>query len=120
MPNMQIPSVKLQFLVASLLHQWYHVSATPLSAYALVHQSPGSVFDYVIIGAGPAGLTLANRLTEDSSVSVAIIEAGTFYEDVVGNQSTVPGYDYHYNGKSPNETIPYVDWGFITTPQAVR
>lgn len=47
-----------------------------LSALA-AHLSPTSnEFDYVIVGGGTAGCVLANRLTEDPNVSVAVIEGG--------------------------------------------
>jgi choline dehydrogenase len=37
-------------------------------------------YDYVIIGGGTAGLTMAERLTESPDISVAVIEAGSYYE----------------------------------------
>jgi choline dehydrogenase-like flavoprotein len=36
-----------------------------------------TTYDVVIIGAGTAGCVLANRLSQDEHLSVAIIEAGT-------------------------------------------
>ncbi|KAK3987279.1 putative GMC oxidoreductase [Cladorrhinum sp. PSN332] len=38
----------------------------------------GSTYDYVIVGAGPSGLVLANRLTENRRTTVLLIERGYF------------------------------------------
>lgn len=46
------------------------------SALTSLDQVSGKAFDYVIIGGGTAGLTLAARLSEDSSKSVLVLEAG--------------------------------------------
>ena len=82
---------------------------------------PGAdaAFDYVIVGGATAGLTAAARLAENPSITVAVIEAGGFYEVDNGNRSIIPGLAVFYSGADPKDTQPLIDWGFVTTPQAV-
>jgi choline dehydrogenase len=81
--------------------------------------TPGTnaTFDYIIVGGGNASLTLASRLAENQTVSVAVIEAGGFYEIDNGNYSIVPGYASYYTGSDPIDYQPLIDWGFSTQPQ---
>ena len=74
----------------------------------------------MIVGGGTAGLTLATRLAEQQSGRVAIIEAGSFYEISNGNISQIPAGDGTYDGKAKDDWQPLVDWGYVTTPQAVH
>lgn len=78
-----------------------------------------ATFDYVVVGGGNAGLTIAARLAENPCVSVAVIEAGSFYELDNGNWSQLPAYGAFWSGKDRSDVNPLVDWGFMTTPQTV-
>lgn len=64
-------------------------------------------FDYVIVGAGSAGCVLANRLSEDPDVSVALLEAGG-KDNYLWIKIPV-GYLYCMGN-------PRTDWGFRTEP----
>ena len=57
-------------------------------------------YDYVIVGGGTAGLVMARRLAANSTVTVAVIEAGGFYELDNGNFSEIPGYASQFTRKS--------------------
>jgi choline dehydrogenase len=63
--------------------------------------------DYVVVGAGSAGCVLANRLSEDPSVSVLVLEAG--------------GKDRSMNIKIPaafpNQFHTKLDWDYYTEPE---
>ena len=76
-------------------------------------------YDYVIVGGGNAGLTVAARLVEQNAGTVGIIEAGSFYEISNGNISQVPSTDGFFAGKSLSDSQPLIDWNYATTPQKV-
>lgn len=82
---------------------------------------PGNnvTYDYLVVGGGNAGLTVATRLVEQNAGTVAIIEAGSFYQFTNGNVSEVPATDAYGAGKDPHDSQPLIDWGYSTTPQKV-
>lgn len=65
-------------------------------------------FDYVIVGAGPAGLVLAEQLSRNPEVSVLLLEAGV--DESSNSNVTIPGF------AGNNEFSPRV-WDYYVTPQ---
>ncbi|GAA5976406.1 hypothetical protein JCM10908_005488 [Rhodotorula pacifica] len=74
----------------------------------------GQTFDYVIVGGGTAGLVMASRLSENSSVTVAVIEAGTTGAEV--EDKILPPAVAYYGGLA-NQNSAY-DWQYLTVPQS--
>ncbi|KAK4705020.1 hypothetical protein P7C70_g1189, partial [Phenoliferia sp. Uapishka_3] len=74
----------------------------------------GQTFDYVIVGGGTAGLVLAARLSENSSATVAVVEAGGDGSDVL-TKILAPAEAY-FSGIA-TKTSPE-DWHFDTTVQS--
>lgn len=79
--------------------------------------STTDTYDYVVVGGGTSGMTLAARLSENKGVTVAVLEAGIDYTSNLVNQQLVntPGYDTFGVGASPSDFVNgNIDWGFIT------
>ncbi|KAF8158651.1 GMC oxidoreductase [Mycena galopus ATCC 62051] len=85
-----------------------------LSAQTAFAITPADVlsksYDYVVVGGGLAGLTLANRLTEDSHKEVLVLEAGEAHLD--DPLVDIPGF---IGATLGNKSY---DWVFTTVPQA--
>ncbi|KAF3051265.1 hypothetical protein E8E11_010437 [Didymella keratinophila] len=75
-----------------------------------------ATYNYIIVGGGTAGLALAYRLAEDGTKTIAVVEAGGFYE--VENGNTSVNQDYNYITPDSQWDAAFVDRGLLTTPQA--
>jgi len=73
-------------------------------------------FDYVVVGGGTAGNAIGVRLAE-AGFSVAIIEAGGYYEIEKPVLGSTPAGSYLGIGSSSVDQIVTVDWGFETEAQ---
>ncbi|KAF5583034.1 GMC oxidoreductase [Fusarium pseudocircinatum] len=73
-----------------------------------------NVYDYIIVGGGTAGLTIANRLSENPAVSVLVLEAGPL--DDARNLS-IPGGLLPIPGTIGSGGWGKYQWGLTTEPQ---
>lgn len=112
-------------LLGSLLDPILETIGSTLQGDGLIDSTLGAIggilgvdqtFDYIVIGGGTAGAGVGVRLAE-AGFSVAIVEAGGFYEIEKPVFSTTPAGSFFGVGASPLDTIPTTDWGFATEPQ---
>ncbi|EKG11137.1 Glucose-methanol-choline oxidoreductase [Macrophomina phaseolina MS6] len=83
-------------------------SAILLHGTSAASFAPNPTYDYIVVGGGTAGLVVANRLSEDPSVTVAVIEAGvSVFNDPRVQNTTVYGLS----------TGTEIDWQYQTVPQ---
>lgn len=64
-------------------------------------------FDFIIVGAGSTGTLLANRLSQNPSWKILLLEAGN---NAKNNLTDIPAL-YAFT------TFTDYNWGFVSTPQ---
>ncbi|KAI1743581.1 GMC oxidoreductase [Xylaria scruposa] len=82
--------------------------ASTLLAILSARVAYGETYDYIIAGAGTCGLVLANRLSANPKIRVAVIEPG---EDVRNNVNVTDPSLFTVAYDTP------IDWQYSTTPQ---
>jgi choline dehydrogenase len=63
-------------------------------------------FDYIIVGAGSAGAVIANRLSADPAVSVLLLEAGDWSNELLMKMPLGAHLMRH----------PHLNWGYVSEP----
>ncbi|XP_058458023.1 glucose dehydrogenase [FAD, quinone]-like [Malaya genurostris] len=109
--------VNLQTLVECLISSNDHSNLTIgnyvdfTRLWGIYYREPNlrKYYDYIIVGAGPAGSVLANRLTEDPKVTVLLLEAGKgdfpFFTGIPLAAPNLQSTDYNFAYESEVQSI---------------
>ncbi|KAK7455782.1 hypothetical protein VKT23_010813 [Stygiomarasmius scandens] len=73
-------------------------------------QAFANSYDYIVVGGGTAGLTVASRLTEDPSIRILVLEAGTNAENL--QEVYIPGL------VGQGQAFTTLNWAYPTVPQS--
>lgn len=95
------------------------VAQNRLTGTSFGHPGQNTTYDYIVVGAGLAGGVVAARILENTNATVALIEAGSFYELANGNWSQIPFYSRQYIGGSQDDIHPVIDWRLTSQPEPV-
>ncbi|KAG7098343.1 hypothetical protein E1B28_000303 [Marasmius oreades] len=102
----------LVLVLASIqLNTCYAQQSQELERRFSVDGAVAEAYDYVVVGGGQSGLAVASRLTEDSSVSVLVIEAGD-NGDALRKDIDTPSSTYFKPITGTNN-----DWQYQTLPE---
>lgn len=98
--------ITLPLLTVLTLHKQLLLGHLPPMFMGTGKSGWASEYDYIVVGAGSAGAVLANRLSEDPSVSVLLLEAG-------GNENLISDIPIAYQLLQKTK----LDWAYQTTSQ---
>src|SRR4051812_33954754 len=77
----------------------------------MANNQSNNIFDYIVVGSGPAGAVIAKTLTDDKKTSVLVLEAGD------NNDNDVPIKDSSYAPKLEENYFPQYFWQGEGVPQ---
>ena len=102
--------ITLQTTLVLVFAVWigYNVKLYSDRMSSVVTENLNNTYDYIVVGGGSAGAVVAARLSEDSDVTVLLLEAG-------GDYTTNPDYHIPHNYFELSKTS--ADWAYYTEPQ---